>query len=107
MTVVPTHPTILYLCLYAITAQIRYFGIWVIRIAEIKLSMLPSNRLLVTSRLATVGRPYIRKHVRGNPRNLVTWRLSDGYFPKLDKLATYRTPVTVSERYPRLRIHSK
>jgi hypothetical protein len=102
MTVVPTHPTILFLCPYAITAQIRYFGIWVIRIAEeIKFLMLPSNRLLVTSRLAIVGRAYPRKHIRGNPRYLVTWntwRFSVGYFPKLDKFATYRTPVTVSER---------
>jgi hypothetical protein len=73
-----------------------------IHILEIKLLMLPSDRLLVTSRMATVGRAYPLKHIRGNPRYLVMWnmwRFSVGYFPRLDKLATYRTPVTVSERH--------
>jgi hypothetical protein len=39
-----------------------------IRIVEIKLLMLPSNSLLMTSRLITVGQTYPRKHIRGNPR---------------------------------------
>jgi hypothetical protein len=68
---------------YIIMAQIQYLGIWVIRIAEIKLLMLPSDRLLMTSRLATVGRAYPRKHIRGSASCLVTWNMwqfSVGYF---------------------------
>jgi hypothetical protein len=42
-----------------------------ITIVEIKLLMLPSNRLLMTSRLATVGRANSRKHIRANVRYLV------------------------------------
>jgi hypothetical protein len=74
-------------------------------VEEMKLLMLPSNRLLMTSRLATVGRACPRKHIRGSASCLVTWntwRFSVGYFPRLDKLATYRTPVTVSERHPKM-----
>jgi hypothetical protein len=66
--------------------------------------MLPSNRLLVTSRQATVGRACPRKHIRGNASCLVmwnTWKFSVGYFPRLDKLATYRTQVTVSKIHPK------
>jgi hypothetical protein len=73
-------------------------------VEEIKLLMLPSDRLLVTSRLANVGRAYPRKHIRGNARYLVawnTWMFSVGYFPRLDKLAIYRTPVTVCKRHPK------
>jgi hypothetical protein len=61
----------------------------VVRIVEmIKFLMLPSNRLLMTSRLATVGRACRRKHIRGNTRYFVTWntwRFSVGYFSILDK----------------------
>jgi hypothetical protein len=73
----------------SITVQIQYLGIWVIRIVEkIKLLMLPSNRLLMTPRLATVGRAYPRKHIRGNARYLVTWNVKQFavvYFSILDK----------------------
>jgi hypothetical protein len=75
---------------------------------EIKLFMLPSNRLLMTSRPATVGRACPRKHIRGSASCLVTWntwRFSAEYFPRLDKLATYRTQITVSERQPKSRLH--
>jgi hypothetical protein len=57
-------------------------------IKEIKLLMLPSNRLFMTSRLATVGRARLRKHIRGSASCLVTWnmwRFSVGYFSILDK----------------------
>jgi hypothetical protein len=67
---------------------------------EIKLLMLPSNRLLMTSQLPIVDRACPRKHIRGSASCLVTWntwRFSVGYFPRLDKLVRYRTPVTVSE----------
>jgi hypothetical protein len=91
--------------LLTITVQIQYLRIWVIHIVvEIKLLMFSSNRLVMASRLITVGRAYPRKHVRGSASCLVTWntwRFSVGYFPRLDKLATYRTPVTVSERHPK------
>jgi hypothetical protein len=66
---------------------------------EIKLLMLPSNRLLTTSRQAAVGQTCPHKLIRGSASCLVTWntrRLSVGYFPMLDKLARYRTQVTVS-----------
>jgi hypothetical protein len=55
---------------------------------EIKLLMLPSNRLLMTSRLATVGRACPRKHICGSTSCLVTWnmwRFSVGYFSVLNK----------------------
>jgi hypothetical protein len=57
-------------------------------VEEIKLLMLPSNRLLMTSRLAAVGRACPRKHIRGNARYLVTWNIeqfSVGYFSIQDK----------------------
>jgi hypothetical protein len=46
------------------------------------------NRLLMTSRLTTVGQTYPRKHIRDNARYLVTWNIkqfSVGYFPRLIK----------------------
>jgi hypothetical protein len=65
-----------------------------IRIAgEIKLLMLPSNRLLMTSRLATVGWACPRKHIRGSASCLVMWnmwRFSVGYFSILDKSERHR-----------------
>jgi hypothetical protein len=57
-------------------------------VEEIKLLMLPSDRLLMTSRLATVGRACPRKHIRGNVRYLVAWTIkqfSVGYFSILDE----------------------
>jgi hypothetical protein len=41
-------------------------------VKEIKLLLLLSNRLLMTSRLATVGQTYPRKHIRGSASCLVT-----------------------------------
>jgi hypothetical protein len=41
--------------------------------AEIKLLMLSSNRLFMTSRLATVGRACPRKLIRESTSCLVTW----------------------------------
>jgi hypothetical protein len=38
-------------------------GIWMIHIVEIKLSLLLGNRVVMTSRLATVGQAYPRKHI--------------------------------------------
>jgi hypothetical protein len=39
-------------------------GIWMIHIVdEIKLLLLPGNRVVMTSRLATVGQTYPRKHI--------------------------------------------
>jgi hypothetical protein len=39
-------------------------GIWMIHVVEeIKLLLLLSNRMLMTSRLATVGQTYPRKHI--------------------------------------------
>jgi hypothetical protein len=68
------------------TVQIRYLGIWVIRIVEeIKLLMLPSNRLLMTSRLATGGQTYPRKHIRGSASCRLTWKFPFVYFSRLDK----------------------
>jgi hypothetical protein len=70
-----------------ITVQIRYLGILLIHIVEeIKLLMLPSDRLLMTSRLATVGRACPRRRIRGCAHCLVTWnmwRFIVGYFSKL------------------------
>jgi hypothetical protein len=60
---------------------------------EIKLLMLPSNRLLIISRLATVGRACPRKHIHGSASCLVTWniwRFSDGYFLILNKSERHR-----------------
>jgi hypothetical protein len=64
-------------------------GIWMIHtVEEIESLLLLSNRLLMTSRLTTVGQKYPRKHIRDNARYLVTWNIkqfSVGYFPRLDK----------------------
>jgi hypothetical protein len=44
-------------------------GIWMIHdVEEIKLLLLLGNHLVMTSRLATVGKTYPRKHVHGNVR---------------------------------------
>jgi hypothetical protein len=56
-------------------------------VEQIKLLMLPSNRLLMTSRLTAVGQACPRKHIRGSASYLVTWntwKFSVGYFPRLD-----------------------
>jgi uncharacterized membrane protein len=55
-------------------------------VEEIKLLLLLGNRMVVTSRLATVGQTYPHKHVRGNVRYLVIWNIKQftvGYFPRL------------------------
>jgi hypothetical protein len=55
-------------------------------VEEIKLLLLLSNRLVMTSRLTTVGQTYPRKHIRDNARYVVTWNIkkfSVGYFPNL------------------------
>jgi hypothetical protein len=59
-----------------------------IHVEEIKLLLLLGNRMVMTSRLATAGQTYPRKHVRGNVRYLVTWNIKQftvGYFTRLDK----------------------
>jgi hypothetical protein len=69
-------------------------------VEEIKLLMLRSDHLLMTSRLATIGQTCPRKHIRGSASCLVTWntwKFSLRYFPRLDKLVTYQTQVTVCE----------
>jgi hypothetical protein len=64
-------------------------GISIIHVVEkIKLLLLLRNRMVMTSRLATDGQMYPRKHIRGNVRYLVTWNIKQftvGYFPRLDK----------------------
>jgi hypothetical protein len=57
-----------------------------IRIVENKLLMLRSDRLLMTSQLATVGRACPRRRIRGRASRLVTWnmwRFTVGCFPRL------------------------
>jgi hypothetical protein len=57
-------------------------------VEEIKLLLLLDNRLVMTSRLDTVGQTYPRKHIHGNVRYLVTWNIKKftvGYFPRLDQ----------------------
>jgi hypothetical protein len=57
-------------------------------VEEIKLLLLLGNRMVITSRLPTVGQTYPRKHIRGNVRYLVTWNIKQftvGYFPRVDK----------------------
>jgi hypothetical protein len=57
-------------------------------VAEIKLLLLPGNRL---------------KHILGNVRYLVTWNTKEftvGYFVRLGKRTTYRTRVTVMKQSP-------
>jgi hypothetical protein len=57
-------------------------------VEEIKLLLLLGNRMVMTSRLATVGQAYPRKHVRGDVRYLVTWNIKQFtvmYFQRLDK----------------------
>jgi hypothetical protein len=46
-------------------------------VEEIELLLLPGNRVVMTSRLATVGQAYPRKHIRGNVRYLVTWNVKE------------------------------
>jgi hypothetical protein len=88
--VLPVSPVSLTIDLYSFRCSCyigtnSVLGIWVIRIVEeIKLLMLPSDRLLMTSRLTTVGQTYPRKNIRDNARYLVTWNIkqfSVGYFP--------------------------
>jgi hypothetical protein len=51
---------VVYIYIYCAGRQ----GIWMILIIEeIKLLLLPGNRLVTTSRLATVGQTYPRKHI--------------------------------------------
>jgi hypothetical protein len=51
-------------------------GIWMIHVVEeIKLLLLLSNRMVMTSRLATIGQTYPRKHIRGYVRYLATWNI--------------------------------
>jgi hypothetical protein len=38
-------------------------GIWMIHVGEVKLLLLLGNRMVVTSRLATVGQTYPGKHI--------------------------------------------
>jgi hypothetical protein len=85
---------VLYIYIYTYLSPKHQFpkGIWIIHIVEeIKLLLMLSNRMVMTSRLATVCRTYPRKHVRGNVRYLVTWNIKQftvGYFPRLDKWTT-------------------
>jgi hypothetical protein len=72
-------------------------------VEEIKILLFLVNHMVMTSRLAKVGQTYPRKHIRGNVRYLVTWNTKQftvGYFPRLDKLTTYRTRVTVMKQSP-------
>jgi hypothetical protein len=61
---------------HTITVQIWYLEIWVISIVEeIKLLLLPSNRLVMTSRLATVGQACQRRCIHGSASCLVIFYL--------------------------------
>jgi hypothetical protein len=67
-------------------------------VEEIKLLLLLSNRLVMTSRLTTVGQAYPRKRIRNYARYLVTWNIKQftvGYFPRLAKWTTYRKQVSM------------
>jgi hypothetical protein len=61
--------TLLYVCvriLYIYLSPKHQFpkGIWMIHVVEkIKLLLLLGNRMVMTSRLATVGQTYPRKHI--------------------------------------------
>jgi hypothetical protein len=59
-----------------------------IHVEEIKLLLLLSNRLFMTSRLTVVGQAYPGKHIRNNARCLVTKKVkwfTLGYVSKVDK----------------------
>jgi hypothetical protein len=64
-------------------------GIWMNQVVEeIKLLLFLSKRMVMTSRLATVGQTYSSKHIRGSVRYLVTWNIKQftvRYFPRVDK----------------------
>jgi hypothetical protein len=57
--------------------------------------MLPSDHLLVTSRLAAVGRAWPRKHIRGSASCLVTYS---------DHLLVTSRLATVGRAWPRKHI---
>jgi hypothetical protein len=69
-------PNLVYILLYVCVRILRMFyiylspkhqfpkGIWMIHVVEeIKLMLLLGNRMIMTSRLATVGQTYPRKHI--------------------------------------------
>jgi hypothetical protein len=61
------HVIYIYIYIYIYIPQggcCRRQGIWMIHLVEeIKLLLLPDDRLVMTSRLATVGQTYPRKHI--------------------------------------------